>query len=138
MGLNKITEGILEIEKNTAYCKGYEKGFAKIKTEYDKLKEDNEKLQAYNKDLIESNTDLSNVRNRLHGEKMKLREDNALLIEALENVISSWNKRMGGDIEELKTTNIHGDVIKFWSPIASLIDSEPIHKAKELLTNIKK
>lgn len=68
----------------------------------------------------------------------KLREENVLLIEALENVINSWNKRMGGDVEELKTTNINGDIIEFWSPIASLIDSEPIHKAKELLNNLKK
>lgn len=64
-------------------------------------------------------------------------KERELLIEALNDIIYSWNKRMSGDTEELKTTNINGDIIEFWSPIASLIDSEPIHKAKELLNNLQ-
>lgn len=90
---------------------------ANVISERDKLKEDNEGLQAYNKDLIESNTDLSNIRNRLHEEKMKLKEDNTLLIEALKKCIVQFEGIAG---------------------YGNIGDNAAIQKAKELLNNIKK
>ena len=72
----------------------------------------------------------------LKAENEELKAANRELAEALEGVVNSWNKRMAGDVERLVASNIKG-VNPYWSPIASLVDSEQIAKAKTALNNHK-
>jgi hypothetical protein len=65
------------------------------------------------------------------------KEERDLLIKSLESIMQSWDARMHGDVEVLKATNIGNTEIGYWSPASSMVDSEPIHNARKLLTTLK-
>lgn len=72
----------------------------------------------------------------------KTKDDNYLspkdeLLNALEEIVKSWDDRSGGEREVLKK-GIMKDMPDFWSPSASLVSSPPIAKARELLNKYKK
>lgn len=56
-----------------------------------------------------------------------------MLLEALEKIINSWNDRTNGEKEVLKTNAEYG--FKYWSPVASLVDSETIANARKAISS---
>jgi hypothetical protein len=58
-----------------------------------------------------------------------------VLADALWEIIKSWDNR-GPDKEELKENKEYG--FNYWSPVASLVDSVAIAKAREALNTYNK
>lgn len=60
------------------------------------------------------------------------------LKHAAKNILNDWNERMGGDIEEQKTSLVDGTNFTYWSPAASLVSSKYIAPLRKLLPNLPK
>lgn len=68
----------------------------------------------------------------LQDEVLKLRNQNADLNKALEDIIKSWDDGMQGEVEQYKESSFNV-YPKYWSPLRSLVESEVIAAARKVL-----
>lgn len=110
-------------------------------TEINKIREEAEKKydeffgtgyweEQYKKHIVEFTKQFA--QEKLNDERERAKE----LIETIKGVLDSWNKRNALEIEEKKYNKEHD--FYYWSPVASMVDSEPIHNLKQALDTYNK
>ena len=67
----------------------------------------------------------------MKGDIKPLQQENILLKKCLQDIISSWDKSMRGAVEEKQFDKFFG--IEYWIPSGSIVESEYISAARQLL-----
>ena len=73
----------------------------------------------------------------LQKENEELKAINGELVEALKNIIASWDESMRGDKEVFKESDMLPNQNGYWSPAGAIIKSETIAMARIILSKIK-
>ena len=96
-----------------------------------------ERKMAESEDLIKRVSALQHIAERLaRVDELEARVER--LRAAGQTVLSSWDRRSGGDREKLKHgTTSQGEEIAFWSPSAAMVDSEAIANLRNTLQGDK-
>lgn len=67
---------------------------------------------------------------------MDNRQETTNLVAAAEAIISNWDFRLAGKVEQVSTSNIKG-MPPYWSPSASMVSSEYISALRKALYEFK-